>query len=74
MRHVGYLPEPGSKFVHPPYCFYRLQEFKENEVNMASNDKVHTRFLQYQPLVPNVKRGHTYKQTARYPHYPTYFP
>ena len=67
------MPIPGSKFVYPSYFFYRLQEIKENEVSMASNDKVRTKFLQYQSLVPNVERGHTHKHTAPFPHYPTSF-
>ena len=53
---------PGSKFVHPTYYFYGLREIKQNEVSMSSNDKVHTKFLQHRSVVPNVERGHTYKQ------------
>jgi hypothetical protein len=56
------MPIPGSKFVHPPYCFYRLGKIKENEVSMASKGRVHTKFLQYQSLVSNVERRHAYRQ------------
>jgi len=55
----------------------RRLKVKVNHVSMASNDKVHTKFLQYQSLVPNVGRGNIYRQTdiqtAPFPHYPASF-